>query len=145
MEASISIGDERSRAECRVVWLSVILAIILILSFIAMVVIPHFSEYVGEDSMLFLTIVYLAVYYIQEYIPHQEWIIYNEGIMSARGQNPIEWQNIIHYEVIELKDKKILRVAHKGRGVVTRKSDFILEEEKRSQIIALFQSKVVGG
>ncbi|MDF2878428.1 MAG: hypothetical protein K0S30_1524 [Clostridia bacterium] len=102
-------------------------------------------DYYNERMLLGLTVIYLSMYYINQYLPNDNWIIYNEGLMSSRGRAPIQWENIHSYRFMSRKAKEVLIISYKGRGLITQRSDFSIGLEQRQRIEKILKDRVVGG
>jgi hypothetical protein len=98
-------------------------------------------DYYNEGLLLGLTVVYLSMYYINQYLPNDSWVIYNEGLISSRGKTPVQWENIQSYRFMNRKDKEILIVLYKGKGLITQRSDFSISLEQKKIIEKMLKER----
>ncbi|MDF2612893.1 MAG: hypothetical protein K0S71_679 [Clostridia bacterium] len=100
-------------------------------------------DYYNNYLFLLLTLVYLSVYYINEYLPHTNWVIHKEGIISSRSKSSVEWQNIRSYRFMSKKDQEILIVEFKGKGLITQRGDFIINTDQRKKVEKILKERVI--
>ena len=93
--------------------------------------------------MLYLVAGYLFLYYALEYISHHKWCLTEEGLRSSRQIEVIGYERIVNFTWYESANKLILRVNYKGRGIVTRKSDYVVPPKKRQEVEKILKSKVI--
>lgn len=116
---------------------------IILVGFVLVVIWGAFTKQFNERVMLYLVAIYLLIYYIMEYISHHRWCMTKEGLRSSRQLELIGFEKVVNFTWYERTDKLILRVNYKGRGIVTRKSDYVVPFKKRKEVENFLKSKVI--
>ncbi len=116
---------------------------IILIGFVVIVIWGAFTKGFNERIMLYLVAIYICIYYILEYIAHHRWCMTKEGLRSSRQLEVIGFEKVVNFTWYEKKDKLILRVNYKGRGIVTRKSDYMVPIKKRREVEQFLKSRVV--
>ena len=111
--------------------------------FVTIVLWGVLKGYLDESIMLYLVATYLFIYYALEYICHHRWCFTEEGLCSSRQLEIIGFEKIVSFTWYERPHQLILRVNYKGRGIVTRKSDYVVPENKRREVEKLLKNKVI--
>lgn len=117
--------------------------IVILIGFVAVVIWGAVTKQFNERVMLYLVALYLCIYYAMEYISHHKWCITQDGLRSSRQLELIGFEKVVNFTWYERAEKLILRVNYKGRGIVTRKSDYIVPASKRKEIECFLKSKVI--
>lgn len=116
---------------------------IILIGFVLVVIWGAVTKHFNEQIMLYLVAIYLFAYYLAEYISHHRWCMTKEGLRSSRQLELIGFEKIVNFTWYERPEKLILRVNYKGRGIVTRKSDYVVPLKKRREVEQFLKGKVI--
>ena len=117
--------------------------VVILIGFVAVVMYGAFTKKFNERVMLYLVAIYLMIYYAMEYISHHRWCMTNEGLRSSRQLELIGFEKVVNFTWYEKTNGLILRVNYKGRGIVTRKSDYVVPLKKRKEVEKFLKERVI--
>lgn len=132
-------GDEESKLEKGVMIGSLITMGILVVFFS----ICAFRNTFYDVVFMWILFLYLIFYYAMEYVAHYKWCILKDGIRSSRQLQTIGWENVVGYQWYDRRDLLILRISYKGKGIMTRKSDYVVKYNQRMRIEEIIKEKSV--
>nr|WP_302597902.1 hypothetical protein [uncultured Cellulosilyticum sp.] len=116
---------------------------VILIGFVLVVIWGAVTKNFDERIMLYLVAGYLLIYYAMEYISHYRWCMTKDGLRSSRQLELIGFEKVVNFTWYERPEKLILRVNYKGRGIVTRKSDYVVPLKKRKDVEQFLKSKVI--
>ncbi|WP_054741489.1 hypothetical protein [Cellulosilyticum ruminicola] len=117
--------------------------IVILIGFVAVVMYGAATKAFNERIMLYLVAIYLVIYYMLEYISHHRWCMTKEGLRSSRQLELIGFEKVVNFTWYEKANGLILRVNYKGRGLVTRKSDYLVPSNKRKEVEKFLKEHVI--
>ncbi len=129
--------------ECKMEQLLRHAGIVILIGFVAVVIYGAVSKSFNERMMLYLVAIYLVIYYMLEYISHHRWCMTKEGLRSSRQLELIGFEKVVNFTWYEKASGLILRVNYKGRGLVTRKSDYLVPLKKRKEVENFLKERVI--
>ncbi len=140
LQALVKSGIQTSKAEKYIGILTEAFGAIIIGIILLSILFNHYNEYI----LLGLVFGYLSTYYMNQYLPHVNWVIYQEGFISSRNRTCIEWQNIKDYRWLSNKSQHILIIEFKGKGIITQRADFRISSDQRQQVEQVLSERVRG-
>lgn len=117
--------------------------IVILVGFVGVVIYGAVMKSFNERIMLYLVAIYLVIYYMLEYISHHRWCMTKEGLRSSRQLELIGFEKVVNFTWYEKANGLILRVNYKGRGLVTRKSDYLVPVKKRKEVENFLKERVI--
>lgn len=116
---------------------------ILLIALMGLFIAGSSVNVLSEGAFLGITLLYLSFYYAMEYTSHHKWCMTKEGFMSSRQLNPTGWENVVNYEWKKRKERLVLKVIYKGRGIMYRKCELVVDPSSRKEVERLLKRHVV--
>lgn len=135
----ISSGEEEGKVETILRYAGVV----ILIGFVGVVIYGAIMKSFNERVMLYLVAIYLVIYYMMEYISHHRWCMTKDGLRSSRQLELIGFEKVVNFTWYEKTNGLILRVNYKGRGLVTRKSDYLVPLKKRKEVEKFLKERVI--